>query len=111
MKKVESKPISFTEARVVLETIPEESLGYEQKITLEYLRTQPKLTDGELKSAREELQGIADVKEHHVALLLSIFPKTVEEVKTLFMKERVSLEEPAIKQVLEALDKVRPIAK
>lgn len=108
MKKTNSTAVSFTEARNILNEIPEESLGYEQKITLEYLKTRQKLSKKDLETAQEELKAIEGVKDTHIAQLLSLFPKDEDEVKIMFMKDRTPLEGSSVKKILEAVDKVRP---
>lgn len=108
MKKLNVTAVSFTEARNILDKIPEESLGYEQKITLEYLKTRSKVSKKDLEAAIEELKGIEGVKDTHIAQLLSLFPKDADEVKIMFMKDRTALEDSAVKKILEAIDKVRP---
>ena len=111
LKKLDSRAISFTEARGVIEERKISELSDEQKQTLDYLRTMPKLSDKDTESCRKELEAIEGVKDYQAASLMSLFPKNEEEVKVLFAKERVNLTKDQISKILEALDKVRPSKK
>ena len=108
LKKVDSRSVSFTETRKILEDRKISELSPEQKQTLDYLRTTHKLSEKDFESSKKELEGIEGLKDHQVATLLSLFPKDDEEVKVLFAKERINFTKDQISKIIEALDKVRP---
>lgn len=83
-------------------------LGYEQKITLDYLRKFAVLNKSDVDNAVKELEGIGVLKEHQIVILIDLLPKTEDDVKTIFMKERTALNKEQIKSILDVLDKIRP---
>lgn len=108
MRIIETKTVTMAESLVQLTNQDEDSLGYEQKITVDYLRRHTLLSEKDVTITRKELEQIEGLKEHQITALLDLVPETQEDVKILFMKERVSIEKDQIKKILEALDKVRP---
>ncbi|MFH1127174.1 MAG: hypothetical protein ABIG84_04765 [archaeon] len=109
MKIIETKPIPFLEVREVLTKMEKEKeLGHEQKITLDYLRTVTTLDEKELKAVREELSKIEGIKDHQIITLVNMLPKDVDEINTLFMKERMKLEPDKIAKIAGIINKARP---
>ncbi|MCK5233530.1 MAG: hypothetical protein KAJ91_01815 [Candidatus Aenigmarchaeota archaeon] len=109
MKKIEETPITYVEAKNILaKSTKDTEPGYEQKITLDYLRNFSKLSKKDIDSAKEELSQIDILKDHQIVTLLNILPEGEEEIKTIFMKERTTLEPKHIKAILDALAKIRP---
>ncbi|MCK4828892.1 hypothetical protein KA005_74900 [bacterium] len=109
MKIIDTKPITYGEAKEILSKMEKEKEpGYEQKITLEYLRTRTMLNKKDAKSATGELSKIEGLKEHQLVALISLLPKDENEINTLFMKERVKLEKDKIAEIARIIKKVRP---
>ncbi|MCK5474561.1 MAG: hypothetical protein KAI53_04090 [Candidatus Aenigmarchaeota archaeon] len=108
MKILDTKTATMAEALDILKNENEDNLGYEQKITLEYLHRHTLLSKKDVVVARAELEKIEGLKEHQITALLDLLPEKEEEVKIIFMKERITLETAQIKKVLEAIDKIRP---
>lgn len=108
LKKLDSRAICFTEARKIFEDRKISELSDEQKQSLDYLRTMPKISYKETESCKQELQAIEGLKDHQMASLMSLFPKNEDEIKAVFAKERINLTKDQISKILEALDKVRP---
>ena len=108
MKIIETKTVTMAESLGQLTKEDEETLGYEQKITVDYLRRHTLLSEKDVLITRKELEQIEGLKEHQITALLDMVPETEEDVKIIFMKERVNIEKDQIKKILEALDKVRP---
>ena len=114
MKLIEEKPITVVEAKSILSKLEKEreSLGYEQKITLDFMKAYVQLSEKDVEETKKELkEKLPELKDHHVVMLLNILPETVEDVKILFSKERIELDENKINQILEVLDKIRPAEK
>lgn len=109
MKKIEEHPVTYTDAKNILTKREKEGeLGYEQKITLDYLRKFATLSKKDVEDATAELSKIEGLKEHQIVALLNLLPEDDEGVKNIFMKERNAPEAAQIKQILDALAKVRP---
>ena len=112
MKFVESKLITFLEAKEILNKNNNDSeFGYEQKITLEYLRRLSMLSKKDLKNIKKELEELEFLKDYQIIMLINLIPKDEEEVKTIFMKERTNLDDDQIKKILGILNKYRPKSK
>ncbi len=109
MKIIDTEQITFSDAKDILTKIEKEKeLGYEQKITLEYIRTRTILTKKDTKSTIEQLSKIEGLKEHQIIALINYLPKDEDEINTLFMKERVKLEKEKITKIAKIINKVRP---
>jgi len=110
MKIVESKPITHVEAEDVLTKLETEKkqLGYEQKITLDYLRAHKTASKKDIKDAIESLSKIEGLKDHQVISIVNLMPKDEDEVNAIFMKERVKLEKDRIPKILAVIDSIRP---
>jgi len=108
MKIIEEHPITLTEAKLVLSKREKEGeLEYEQRITLDYLRKFAKLSKKDIESARSELSKIDGLREHHIVCILNTLPEDEEDIKAVFMKERITLNESQIKDILGILAKIQ----
>lgn len=94
------------EAKAILDDrAKDKNLGYEQKITLEYLEKVSKVNKKNLKALIEEFQKITVLKPRYIALLASMLPDTEEEVNALFSKEMTKLTSAETKQIIEIVKK------
>ncbi len=111
MKILEEEAISYAEAKEIMEAVEKETqeMGYEQKITLDFLRSCVILNAESARKAKEELKKeIPELKDTHIAMILNILPEEEEDVKIIFAKERVELDETKIKKILEIVAKIKP---
>jgi len=103
----EAKPVSISEVKSILKKIEKdrEELLYEQKIALEHAHKFAKLN---LKSSKElikELSKLEFLKEIHIYKIADLLPSTIDDIKTIFAKERINLNEKEIKQILDIVKK------
>jgi DNA-directed RNA polymerase subunit F len=106
MKILEVKPIGMSEAKKIMDKYKDrKDLTYEQKIALEYLRKFTKLDYDKSKKLLEEVSGVLRMSPETAIQILNILPKTPDEVRLLFAKERFSLKEEEIKKILEIVKK------
>ncbi len=111
MKVVEETPVTFAEAKEIMENLEKEreELGYEQKITLDFFKSCVNVSVEDVRKAREELKKeIPELKDHQIVMILNILPENEEDVKIIFAKERMELDDAKIKKILEIVDKIRP---
>ncbi len=111
MKILEEEAISYAEAKEIMESVEKETqeMGYEQKITLDFLRSCVILDAESAREAKEELKKeIPELKDTHIAMILNILPEEEEDVKIIFAKERIELDETKMKEILEIVAKIRP---
>ncbi|MCK4808107.1 MAG: hypothetical protein KAS90_00640 [Candidatus Aenigmarchaeota archaeon] len=115
LKTISETPVTFAEAKSVLESKEKElknierELGHEQRITLEYLRVIPildKKTSDE--TAKTLLEAVPTLKEHQVIMIIDTLPDCEEDVEVLFAKERLKLEKDQMVKVAEIIKKVKP---
>jgi DNA-directed RNA polymerase subunit F len=97
-----STPISFAQAKTILDKKNEDNLGHEQKITIDYLRKKELL---DLKIAQElekELhEKVPILKDYQIIAIINLMPKDVDDINTLFMKERINLTKEQIEEILK----------
>ena len=107
IKIISTEPISFAEAKDILEKKDEKDLGHEQRVTLDHLR-KIKIIDKEtVKKLKEELsKELPVLKEHQIMTIINFVPKIKEEVETLFMKERITLTKEQIEKILAITKKI-----
>lgn len=105
IKKEDTTPL---EALNTLESKDEEKLSHEQTICLEFLRKHLKLKDEKtIEELKKELEEMDKFKEHHLDKIIEILPETEDEVKALFSKERIKLEDSDIEKVIEVCKSVK----
>src|SRR3989338_2421854 len=100
LTKTDSRAICFTEARKILEKRKISEFAEEQKRTLDYLRAMPAMAGKDCDTAKEELAKIEGIKDHQIAMVLSLFPKTSEEMEIIFSKERINLKKEQVSTIL-----------
>ena len=106
MKVLNEKPVSWPEARKLLEKkAKEKELGYEQKNALEHLRKFSKIPEKKAKDMEEQLKKIDRLKEKHIVNIINLMPKDDEDLKVLFSNETISLSESERKQILSIVKK------
>lgn len=105
--KETSKIISIVEAKNILKKISKErkELQYEQRIALEHAEKFAKLSAKQTKDLIKELMKLDRVEETHAIKLVDIFPKTEDEVKAVFAKERYTPNDKEIKNIMEIIKK------
>lgn len=85
----------------------EENLTYEQKICTDFLKKNVKMNVTDARKAMKELQEVGRIKPRQAAILLNIQPEDKGEVRLIFSKERTSLSEEEMEEVIEIIDKYR----
>ena len=103
----QAKPVSLAEVKNILKKVSKEreEMLYEQKIALEHAQRFAKLSVKKTEDMIKELQKIEPLLEIHAYKIANILPKTVDDVKTVFAKERLSIGEKDIKKILDIVAK------
>ena len=104
---IKAKPVSLSEVKNKLNKISKEreELNYEQKIALEHALKFAKLSVKQSEELRKELSKLDFIKENHVYKIADILPKTADDIKTIFAKERINLSDNDIKKILDIVKK------
>jgi len=106
-QEYEPKIIPLSEVKNILKKIEKErkELLYEQKIALEHAQKFSKLPVSKVNELIEELTKLGFLQEIQVYKIADLLPITVDDVKTIFAKERTTLSENEIKKILEIVKK------
>lgn len=103
MKVIETKPISMSEAKEILVKREKEELAYEQKLALEHLKKFTKLKEEDAEKLVEKLSSVLRMNPETLMQIVNILPKSIEEIRIMFARERFSLKEEEINKILEIL--------
>ena len=103
----ELKPVSLSEVKSILKKVEKErkELSYEQKIALEHSQKFVQLPFKKTSDLIKELSELDFLQEIHIYKLVDLLPSKEDDVKTIFAKERITLNESPIKKILEILKK------
>ena len=103
----EARPVSLSEVKNILKKVEKdrEELNYEQRIALEHANMFAKLPVKKTEGMIKELLKIEFIQEIHAHKIADILPKNEDDVKTIFAKERITLDENKIKNILEIVRK------
>ncbi|MCK4365623.1 MAG: hypothetical protein KAW45_06205 [Thermoplasmatales archaeon] len=101
------RPVSLSEVKSILKKIEKErgEMLYEQKIALEHAHTFAKMPVKKTTDLVKELSKLEFLQEIHVYKIADILPTTEDDIKTIFAKERMTLGENEIKNILEIVSK------
>ncbi len=103
MKKLSECFVTAAEARESLEKRNVEKLTYEQKICLDFLKKHFQMPAEKARELMKELQGIGRIDGRQASIIVNLMPKTKEDIKLIFSKERTTLSDEEINQVLDAV--------
>ena len=103
----EARPVSISEVKSILKKIEKdrEELLYEQKIALEHAHKFAKLNLKSTKELINELLKLEFLKEIHAYKIADLLPSTVDDIKTIFAKERITFGENEVKKILDMVKK------
>ncbi|WP_295722125.1 RNA polymerase Rpb4 family protein [uncultured Methanobrevibacter sp.] len=107
-KTVSKEPIPASKVKNILEEFAEENeLSYEQNLTLSHVSTFSKLTEEDASKLIEELTGAVDGKitEKIAVHIADLLPQDLDDMRLLFAKERVSLKNEEMEEILDIIDK------
>ncbi len=106
MKVLDVKAVSMAEAKEILERREKQGeLGYEQKIALEHLKKHTRLKAHDAKKLSEEISSVLRMSNETLSMIANVLPKTPDEVRMIFARERFSLKEEEIAKIIEIVKK------
>ena len=102
-----TKFVSISEVKNILKKVEKEreELTYEQKIALDLAQKFAKLTVSKAKNMIKELMNLDFLNESHAYRIANLIPKTNDDIKTIFAKDRITLDDNKIKNILEIVNK------
>lgn len=103
----EIKAVPLAEVKNILKKASKErkELLYEQKIALEHAQKFAKLPVKKTNELIKELASLDILEQIHAIRIADLLPTTEDDVKTIFAKERITLGESEIKNILEIVRK------
>ena len=103
----DKKLVSLAEVKNILKKLEKErkELLYEQRIALEHAQKFAKLSVKKTNDLIKDLKKLDFLEEYHAYKIADILPKTEDDVKTILAKERITLGENEIKNILEIVNK------
>ncbi len=81
----------------------EEETGYEFRRALDHVSTFAKLTAPQSRELVNELQKLEKMKEEIAIRIADIIPLSKDEVRSIYAKERFSLTETEIEEILDII--------
>ena len=99
--------VSLAEVKSIMKKAEKErkELTYEQRNALDHAHVFAKLSLTDTKNLIKELSGLEFIQENHAYKIADVLPITDDDVRALFAKERFTLNEMQIKQILEIVAK------
>ena len=102
-----ARPVSLSEVKTILNKLSKEreEMLYEQRIALEHAQKFAKLPVKKTNDMIKELMKLEFLEEIHAYKLADLLPNTKDDIKSIFAKERITLDEDKIKKILEIVGK------
>ena len=107
--KQKTRYVTLAEVKEILEKETEKrgELTYEQGMALQHAQQFASLSSKDASKFVDELSGIEQVNPSSAVLIVDMMPKTVDEVRAIFSRERFTLEETDAKKILDIVAKYR----
>lgn len=101
------KPIPLAEVKNILKKISKDrkEMIYEQKVALEHATKFGKLSIKKTEDMIKELMENKDITEVNAIKIADILPRTEDDIKTIFAKERITISGNDIKKILDIVAK------
>jgi DNA-directed RNA polymerase subunit F len=98
----ESEFVSIPEVKDILEDVQEgRELNYEQKLALEHATYSVKTTPKDAEKLVKALMEHERITEHLAFKIVEIWPTHADDVKAIFAKERFTLKENEVEDILQ----------
>ncbi len=107
--KIKSRePVTFAEALKYLEKKEDEKeLEFEQRLAYDFVQKFSPLSLEKTEELLDELLDIEKVRKHQAVMLINNMPKNKEDIRLIFSKERTSLREETIQEILDIINNYR----
>jgi DNA-directed RNA polymerase subunit F len=101
------KPVPLAEVKNILKKISKDrkEMIYEQKVALEHATKFGKLSIKKTEDMIKELMENKDITELNAIKIADILPRTEDDIKTIFAKERITISGNDIKKILDIVVK------
>ena len=101
------KPVPLAEVKNILKKISKDrkEMIYEQKVALDHATKFGKLSIKKTEDMIKELMENKDITELNAIKIADILPRTEDDIKTIFAKERITISGNDIKKILDIVVK------
>lgn len=98
--------VSLAEVKNLLKKVEKEreSLLYEQRIAFDHANKFSKLPANKTENMIKKLMEIEKIKESQAYKIADLLPKSIEEIQSIFAKERISLTDKDLKVILDIVN-------
>jgi DNA-directed RNA polymerase subunit F len=103
MEIIAEEPVTFAEAKEIMEKKNKKNLTYEQNNALEHLSKFTKLDLKNVKKLKEELTKIKKLKEEQIIQICNFLPATKEELRTVLYKDYTLFEDAELNTIIEII--------
>lgn len=104
---LKEEPLSLTEAKSILAKIKErdKELGFRAAKTEDYLNQFARLSEKQNAELYKKIEGlqIPRLKDGHIKKIISLLPKTVDDLKLVLQGYTLTLKEESLKKIMETL--------
>ena len=103
----EIRRVTISEVKNILKKVNKDrdELSYEQRTALEHAQKFAKLSVKQTKDLIKDLMKLENIGENHAYKIADILPTNEDDVKAIFAKERFTLGESEIKNILKTVGK------
>lgn len=108
MKVINIEPVAMSRAMEVLERREKQGeLNYEQKLALEHLKKFTKLSEKDAEKFIKDMSSIIKMSPDTLIQIANIMPGSADELRMIFAREKFSLKEEEIKNILDVVAKYK----
>lgn len=105
---LETRELTLPEVKALLEQRASEAeLDRIQHVTLDYVIKFCKIDPDAARELRKELKDGFNLSQFAIIQIINIMPETIEELRTLLIREEKTLSTEELKEILRILDKYR----
>lgn len=105
---VEESPVTLAKVLEILRKRKKKGeLGFGQRMAYDYAQKFASLSVKKAEKLVDDLIDTEKVMEHQAAVLANLMPETRSDVRLIFAKERTSLTDEDIDEILEIIDGYR----
>lgn len=97
--------ITLAEAKELLKKDAGEELSYEKRKALEHAEAFAKLSAKRAREMVEELKKLDNMNEEIAIKICDLMPKTKDEIRSIYAKERFTIGEKELNAILEIVSK------
>ncbi|MBS3814986.1 MAG: DNA-directed RNA polymerase subunit F [Hadesarchaea archaeon] len=105
---IDETPVTLSKTLAILKERKEEGeLEFGQRLTYDYAQKFVKMNEEKAEELVEGLMDIEKVRKHQAVTIANLMPETKDDIRLIFAKERTSLTDELIEEILSVIDEYR----